>query len=72
MKLIRRTRPSKLTPAFLTLSNAMICLDCEHIYAAYNPHDACPKCGSGAVQRMSRWVPTFRPVTKMKTAKEAA
>lgn len=48
----------------LTLSNAMICLDCEHIYSAYNPRGTCPKCGSDAVQLMSRWVPTFKAMAK--------
>ena len=51
----------KRKDAPLTLSTAMVCVDCEHIYSAYNPNGTCPKCGSEAVMPISRWIPA-RPV----------
>ena len=50
------TNTLKNTP--LTLSNAMICMDYEHIFSAYNPLGTCPKCSSQAVILISRG---FRP-----------
>lgn len=58
--MIRKTHKKKPRNRCLSLSNAMICLDCEHIFSSYNPGCTCPKCTSDAVVFLSRWVPSAR------------
>lgn len=58
----RFSRKVKRTPREqrpLNLSNALVCVDCEHIFSSYNPTRSCPKCGSEAVTFLSRWIPSL-------------
>ncbi|NDY74466.1 hypothetical protein DO021_21505 [Desulfobacter hydrogenophilus] len=56
--LIRNARKINTRNHCLSLSNAMICMDCEHIFSAYNPACTCPKCASNTVVFLAKWVPT--------------
>lgn len=59
----RRINRQSNTP--LSLSNAMVCIDCEHIFHSYSPSKACPKCGAGTAVFLSRWLPA-RPTRDVK------
>lgn len=50
----------------LTLSNAMVCINCEHIFSGYERFDSCPKCLSTQIVVLANWLKATEEPNKEK------